>query len=49
MNDAMIAAEGQVEERKEAHDLVEMGKVSEETRGGILGGDYDGVPGGRWN
>jgi len=49
MNDAMIAAEGQVEERKEAHDLVEMGTVSKETRGGITGNDYDGVPGGRWN
>jgi hypothetical protein len=49
MNDAMIAAQGQVEEGKEAQDFVEMGTVSEETRGGILGNDYDGVPGGRWN
>jgi hypothetical protein len=49
MNDAMIAAETQGEERTEAHDFVEMGSVSEETRGGVLGVDYDGVPGGRWN
>jgi hypothetical protein len=49
MNDATIAAEGQVEERKEAHDFVEMGTVSEETKGGLAGGDFDGVPLGRWN
>ena len=49
MNDAMIAAEVQGEERTEAHDFVELGTVSEETRGGVLGVDYDGVPGGRWN
>ena len=49
MNDAMIAAEGQVEERKEAHDFVEMGSVSEETKGGFTGVAFDGVPSGRWN
>ena len=49
MNDAMIAAEGQVEERKEAHDFVEMGKVSEETKGGAGGLFFDGVANGRWN
>ena len=48
MNDAMIAAEGQVEERKEAHDFVEMGMASKETRGGITGDDFDGAPFGRW-
>jgi hypothetical protein len=49
MNDAMIAAEVQGEESKEAHDFVEMGKVSEETKGGIGGAFYDGVAGARWN
>ena len=49
MNDATIAAEVQTEEGKEAHDFVEMGKVSEETKGGPSGGTYDGVPLGRWN
>ena len=49
MNDAMIAAEGQVEERKEAHDFVEMGTVSDETMGGATGAVFDGVPLGRWN
>jgi hypothetical protein len=48
MNDAMIAAEEQGEDRKEAHDFVEIGTVSEDTRGGIAGNEYDGVPGGRW-
>jgi hypothetical protein len=49
MNDAMIAAETQGEERTEAHDFVEMGKVSEETKGGFAGNSFDGVPSGRWN
>ena len=49
MNDAMIAAEGQVEERKEAHDFVEMGTASKETMGGFSGNQFDGVPAGRWN
>jgi hypothetical protein len=49
MNDATIAAEGQVEERKEAHDFVEMGSVSDETMGGFSGIDNDGVPFSRWN
>jgi hypothetical protein len=48
MNDAMIAAEVNVEECKEAHDFVEMGSVSEETKGGIGGNIYDGALG-RWN
>lgn len=49
MNDAMIAAVGQEEERKEAHDFVEMGSVSEETMGGLSGGELDGVPFSKWN
>lgn len=48
MNDAMIAAEVQGEEGKEAHDFVEMGTVTEETKGGIGGTVYDGAIG-RWN
>jgi hypothetical protein len=48
MNDAMIAAEVQAEDGKEAHDFVEMGRVSEETQGGIAGDWYDGALG-RWN
>ncbi|MEJ0036701.1 MAG: hypothetical protein WDO68_11530 [Gammaproteobacteria bacterium] len=48
MNDAMTAAEVHEEDRKEAHDFVEMGKVSEETKGGFSGEAYDGVPLGRW-
>ena len=47
MNDATIAADVQAEESKEAHDFVEMGTVSEETKGGILGNWFDGVPSGR--
>ncbi len=47
MNDATIAAEVQAEESKEAHDFVEMGKVSEETKGGLAGSVYDGALG-RW-
>jgi hypothetical protein len=42
MNDAMIAAERQAEESTEAHDFVEMGKASEDTRGSALGDYYDG-------
>jgi hypothetical protein len=49
MNDAMIAAEVQGEERTEAHDFVEMGRVSEETKGGLTGLEFDGVPFSRWN
>lgn len=48
MNDAMIAAEVEAEESREAHDFVEMGTVSEETKGGIGGEVYDGAIG-RWN
>ena len=48
MNDAMIAADVQGEERKEAHDFVEMGTASEETKGGLTGQVYDGALG-RWN
>jgi hypothetical protein len=42
MNDAMIAADVQGEEGKEAHDFVEMGVVSEETKGSLSGDFYDG-------
>ena len=49
MNDAMIAAEGQVEESREAHDFVEMGKVSEETKGGLTGNNFDGAALNRWS
>jgi hypothetical protein len=48
MNDAMIAAERQAEESMEAHDFVEMGTVSGETKSGITGEAFDGVLGGRW-
>ena len=48
MNDAMIAAEVESEEGKEAHDFVEMGTVSDETKGGIGGDLYDGALG-RWH
>ena len=42
MSDAMIAADVQGEESKEAHDFVEMGNVSEETKGSLGGDFYDG-------
>lgn len=42
MSDAMIAADVQAEERMEAHDFVEMGAVSEETKGTLSGDIYDG-------
>jgi len=42
MNDAMIAAEVQGEEGKEAHDFVEMGSVKEDTKGNLSGDYYDG-------
>jgi hypothetical protein len=45
MNDAMIAAERQAEESMEAHDFVEMGRVSEETKGALGGDFYDGALG----
>lgn len=48
MNDAMIAADVQEEHRMEAHDFVEMGKVSEETKGSLNGDWIDGGPG-KWN
>lgn len=41
MNDAAVMAE-QNEESLEAHDLVELGEVSKETRGFIGGNWYDG-------
>ncbi len=41
-NDAMIAADVQGEERREAHDFVELGAVSEETKGSLGGDFYDG-------
>ena len=42
MSDAMIAADVQGEERMEAHDFVEMGNVSEATKGSPFGDFYDG-------
>lgn len=48
-NDAMIAAEVEKEESTDAHDFVEIGTASEETKGGPGGTVYDGVPLGRWN
>jgi hypothetical protein len=42
----MTAADVQEEHRMEAHDFVEMGTVSEETKG-FTGGMLDGGPG-RW-
>ena len=42
MNDAMVAAETQ-EERKEASDFVELGDVSTETKGLVIGRLYDGA------
>ena len=42
MNDAMTAAEGSKEESREAQDFVEMGSVSEGTKGGIQGDVWDG-------
>jgi hypothetical protein len=41
----MIAADVQGEEGKEAHDFVEMGTISEETKGSTLGDFYDGGSG----
>jgi hypothetical protein len=45
MNDAMIATDVQEEHRMEAHDFVEMGSVTEETKGGVIPGIYDGGAG----
>ena len=42
MNDATIAAEVQTEECREAHDFVEMGAASEETKGSLAGDFLDG-------
>lgn len=42
MNDAMTAAEAKEELRKDAQDFVEMGKVSEETKGSFSGDWYNG-------
>ena len=42
MNDVMIAADAKEESSKEAHDFVEMGRVTEETKGGPGGEFYDG-------
>ena len=42
MSDAMIAADVQGEEGKEAHDFVEVGSVSEDTKGTFSGDVYDG-------
>ena len=48
MNDAMIAAQEQEESSTDAHDFVEMGKVTEETKGSLLGNFFDGGSG-KWN
>ena len=48
MNDAMNAAQGQEESSTEAHDFVEMGKVTEETKGSLFGNFFDGGSG-KWN
>ena len=46
MNDVMTAAEGQeIKESTDAQDFVEMGSVSEETKGLPLGNWFDGGPG----
>ena len=46
MNDAMIATDVQgQEESMEAHDFVEMGTASKETKGNPWGNTYDGIPG----
>jgi|GEM_PF-2490521 len=47
MNDAIVATEKEVVESTEANDVVELGKVSEETKGVVLGNWYDGGLG-RW-
>jgi hypothetical protein len=43
----MTAAEGTKEESTDAQDFVEMGTVSEETKGSVLGTEWDGGAG-RW-
>ena len=48
MNDAMIAAQEQEESSTDAHDFVEMGKVTEETKGSPFGNLFDGGSG-KWN
>ena len=46
MNDVMTAPEGQeIEESTEAQDFVEIGSVSEETKGTPFGTYFDGGPG----
>jgi len=47
MNDAMTAAEAKEELRKDAQDFVEMGSVSEETKGSLGGEEWDGGVG-KW-
>ncbi len=42
MNDAMTAANGTEEQSTEAQDYVELGTVSEDTRGSFAGEEYDG-------
>jgi hypothetical protein len=41
MNDVLVAAEKN-EEGMEAHDFVELGEVSKETKGSLIGNWYDG-------
>ena len=43
----MTAAEGSKEESTDAQDFVEMGSVSEETKGSVQGNNWDGGAG-RW-
>lgn len=45
MNDAMTAAMGSEEKSTEAQDFVELGSVSEDTKGGFWGSEYDGGQG----
>ena len=45
MNEVMNAAETQEEHGKEAHDFVEMGTVSGETKGSFSGDFMDGAQG----
>jgi len=43
MNDAMTAAMGSEEKSTEAQDFVELGSVSEDTKGGLGGFELDGM------
>ena len=43
MNDSTVAAENYKEESTEAVDIVELGDVTEGTKGNPFGGSYDGA------